>query len=61
MTGKTVQIEGLEIEPETLQRMATFRLVASQSPSKEAAKQATWDNFRDTYFFYVSFGPGDYR
>ncbi len=61
MTGKAVNLEGLEIQPETMQRMDAFKRIVSQAPSKEAARQAAWDGFRDTYFFYALFGPGDYR
>jgi hypothetical protein len=32
-----------------------------QSPTREAARDAAWSNFRDSYFFYFVFGPGDYR
>ena len=56
-----LQIEGLEIEPETLNRMAVFKRIMSQSSGKEAAKAAAWSRFHDSYFFYLVFGPGDYR
>jgi hypothetical protein len=59
--GRPVVVEGLEIEPETLNRMAVFKRVMSQSPGRDAAMQAAWTNFRDSYFFYFVFGPGDYR
>jgi hypothetical protein len=59
--GKPVEVEGLEIEPETLNRMAVFKRLMSQSAGKEAAMQSAWSRFRDTYFFYYVFGPGDYR
>jgi hypothetical protein len=61
MTGKSLNIEGLEIQPETIQRMGDFKRIVSQAPSKEAAREAAWDGFRDTYFFYALFGAGDYR
>lgn len=61
MTGKPLNLEGLEIQPETMQRMDAFKRIVSQAPSKEAARQSAWDGFRDTYFFYALFGPGDYR
>jgi hypothetical protein len=61
MTGKPVNIEGFEIQPETLQRMAAFRRIVIQFPSRERAMQAVWNEYRDTYFFYYVFGPGDYR
>jgi hypothetical protein len=60
-TGKPVEIEGLSIEPETLNRMAVFKRLLSQSPGRDAARDATWERFRDSYFFYFVFGPGDYR
>jgi hypothetical protein len=61
ITGRPVNIEAFEIQPETLQRMADFKRITGQAPSKELAKQAAWDKFRNTYFFYTAFGPGDYR
>jgi hypothetical protein len=61
MTGKTVNIEGCEIQPETLEHLAAFNRIVRQSPSKELAMQVAWRDFRDTYFFYFTFGPGDYR
>jgi hypothetical protein len=60
-TGRQVDIEGFEIEPETFQRGAAFRQILAQAPTKEAAMQAAWDSFRHTYFFYFAFGAGDYR
>ncbi len=60
-TGSRVSIDGLVIEPDTLNRMAVFKRIMSQSSSKEAAMQAAWSRFRDSYFFYLVFGPGDYR
>lgn len=59
--GQPVEIEGLQIEPDTLNRMAVFKRILSQSPGRGAAFQATWSRFRDSYFFYYVFGPGDYR
>jgi len=61
ITGSPVNIEAFEIQPETLQRMVGFKRITEQTPSKELAKQAAWNDFRDTYFFYTAFGPGDYR
>jgi hypothetical protein len=61
MTGKPANIEGVEIQPETIERMNAFKRIVSQSPGREAARQASWEGFRDTYFFYALFGPGDYR
>ena len=59
-TGQTAQIEGFEIQPETRQRLAAFSQLVRQSPSRDAAMQAAW-GFRDSYFFFFAFGPGDYR
>ncbi len=61
VTGAAVNIEGFEIQPETIQRAAAFKAIVSQFPARETAMQAAWDGFRDTYFFYFAFGPGDYR
>ena len=61
MTGKTATIEGFEIQPETFERLAAFNRTVRQSYGKEAAMRASWKDFRDTYFFYFTFGPGDYR
>ena len=60
-TGQPVNIEGLDIQPETMARMAVFKRIMDQSPTREAAREAAWSNFRDSYFFYFVFGPGDYR
>ncbi len=60
-SGKPVELPGLEIEPETLNRMAVFKRIMSQSANRDAAMQAAWSSFRDSYFFYYVFGPGDYR
>jgi hypothetical protein len=59
--GKTARIEGFEIKPEIFEHLAAFNRIIRQSPSKELAMQAAWNDFRDTYFFYFTFGPGDYR
>ena len=59
--GKPVDLEGLEIEPGTLSRMAVFKRLMSQSAGRDAAMQAAWSGFHDSYFFYYVFGPGDYR
>jgi hypothetical protein len=59
MTGRTIEIEGFEIQPETIQRMNAFKRIVAQAPSKAAAMQAAWDGFRDTYFFYTYFNPGN--
>jgi hypothetical protein len=61
MTGRAVHIEAFEIQSDTFQRLEEFRRITDQAPSKESAKLATWKDFRDTYFFYIAFGPGDYR
>lgn len=61
VTGAAVNIQGFEIQPETIQRAAAFKAIISQFPSREAAMQAAWNDFRATYFFYFAFGPGDYR
>jgi hypothetical protein len=60
-SGTAVSLEGLEIEPETLSRMAVFKRIMSQSPGKDAAMQAARERFHDSYFFFYVFGPGDYR
>jgi hypothetical protein len=61
MTGRKVAIDGFEIQPDTLQRLDSFKRVVAQAPSKSAAMQAAWEGFRNSYFFYAYFGPGDYR
>jgi hypothetical protein len=61
ITGQPVNIDGVEIQPETMARMAVFKRIMDQSPTKEAAREAAWSSFRDSYFFYFVFGPGDYR
>ena len=60
-TGQPVNIDGLEIQPETMAHMAVFKRIMDQSPTKEAARDAAWSSFRGSYFFYFVFGPGDYR
>ncbi len=60
-TGKTVDVEEFEIQPETFERAVAFNRIMTQSTSKDAAKREAWNGFRDTYFFYYAFGPGDYR
>ena len=61
VTGTRVELEGFEIDPETVNRMAVFKRVMSQSAGRDSAMQAAWSRFRDSYFFYFVFGPGDYR
>jgi len=61
ITGQPVNIDGLEIQPETMARLAVFKRIMDQSPTREAAREAAWSSFRDSYFFYFVFGPGDYR
>jgi hypothetical protein len=41
--------------------MDAFKRTVTQVFTREAAMQAAWNDFRDTYFFYFAFGPGDYR
>jgi hypothetical protein len=60
-TGTAVNVEGFEIQPETIKRAARFKAILTQFRTREAARQAAWNAFRDTYFFYFTFGPGDYR
>jgi hypothetical protein len=60
-TGQPVNIDGLEIQPETMARLAVFKRIMDQSLTREAARDAAWTSFRDSYFFYFVFGPGDYR
>ena len=60
-SGQPVAIDGFEIEPDTLNRMAVFKRIMSQSSGNEVAKEAAWSRFHDSYFFYLVFGPGDYR
>jgi hypothetical protein len=60
-TGQPVNIDGLEIQPETMARLAVFKRIMAHSPTREAAREAAWSDFRYSYFFYVVFGPGDYR
>ena len=61
ITGRMSPIEAFEILPETFQRLDAFRKITAQAPSKQAAMQATWNDFSDTYFFYISFGSGGHR
>jgi hypothetical protein len=61
MMGTPLDIAGLEIEPDTLNRMAVFKRIVALGPTREAAMQAAWARFHDTYFFFFVFGPGDYR
>ena len=61
LTGKAVHMEGIEIEAETIKRMDAFKRTVTQVFTREAAMHAAWNDFRDTYFFYFAFGPGDYR
>jgi hypothetical protein len=61
MTGQPVTMPGLEIEPGTLQRMDAFKRIRRETSTREAAMEAAWNSLRDTYFFYFTFGPGDYR
>ncbi len=60
-TGQQLESKDLGVEPETLNRMAVFKRLLQQSGGKDAAMQAAWARFRDSYFFYYVFGPGDYR
>jgi hypothetical protein len=61
VTGRPVNIEGLEIQPETSRRAAEFKRIMRETFTKDAAMQAAWNDLRDTYFFYFAFGAGDYR
>jgi hypothetical protein len=61
LTGHPVEMEGIEIEAGTVARMDAFKRTVTQVFTREAAMQAAWNDFRDTYFFYFAFGPGDYR
>jgi hypothetical protein len=61
LTGHPLNIAGLEVERETFDRMAAFKRILARSSSRKAAQDATWSNFRHSYFFYFVFGPGDYR
>jgi hypothetical protein len=59
--GAPAPLPGVEVEAETLNRMAVFKRVIAQSAGRDGAKQAAWERFRHSYFFYFVFGPGDYR
>jgi hypothetical protein len=61
VTGQAVHMEGMEIEAGTIERMEAFKRTVTQVFTREAAMHAAWNDFRDTYFFYFAFGPGDYR
>jgi hypothetical protein len=60
-TGQPLELQSFAIDPETLNQITVFKRLMSQSPGREAAMQAAWSRFRDSYFFYYVFGPGDYR
>jgi hypothetical protein len=60
-TGQKPEIEGFEIQPETLRRMEAFRQVMVRSAVKEIAVEAARGEFRNTYFFYFTFGAGGYQ
>lgn len=60
-TGQPVNIPGFEIEPQTLQRMKEFQSIMASHRDRDSALKALWDKYRDSYFFYMVFGPGDYR
>ena len=59
--GQRVQIEGFEIEAATLERMEEFKRIVAACATRKEAYAATREKFRDTYFFYNLFGPGDHR
>ncbi len=61
MSGNAFAADGFHIEQQTLDRMAAFRQLMLQAPTREAGMQLAWNSFRDSYFFYATFGPGDYR
>lgn len=60
-TGEAVRMNGLEVQPETEERFETFKKTVRQYVTRESAMQSVWNDFRDSYFFYFTFGPGDYR
>ncbi len=61
MSGNAIAAEGFHIDQQTMDRMAAFRQLMLQAPTREAGMQLAWNSFRDSYFFYATFGPGDYR
>jgi len=56
MSGSREQIAGVEIEPETVSRMARFRQVVARAGGKHAAMLEAREGFGDTYFYYYAFG-----
>jgi hypothetical protein len=59
---KDAVVEGFPVDPETTQRMKDFgNIVVRYGGATNAAMREAWDAFRDSYFFYYAFGPGDYR
>ncbi len=54
-------IEGFQIDQDVIDQTAAFcRLMADSHNDRPAAMRAAWP-YRNTYFFYYVFGPGDYR
>jgi hypothetical protein len=60
-TGKLPECEGFVVDRETLQRLETFKQLMLQASTKEAGKSLAWNGYRDSYYFFATFGPGDYR
>jgi hypothetical protein len=59
--GPQPPMQGLIIEEETEQRFQRFKNTVRQYVTRESAMQSVWNEFRESYFFYFTFGPGDYR
>ncbi len=59
--GGLPAIDGFAMESDTLNRLAVFKRIVRQGPTRDAAFQGAWESHRRSYFFYFVFGPGDYR
>lgn len=57
LTGSRERIAGVEIEPETVNRMARFKQILARAGGRRAAMLETREEFGDSYFYYFAFGP----
>jgi Family of unknown function (DUF6057) len=58
ITGANPDMPGVRIEPETFNRLATFKWTVSHAGGGDAAVQAAAAKFGDTFFFHALFGAG---
>ncbi|MGQ9633983.1 MAG: DUF6057 family protein [Bryobacteraceae bacterium] len=57
VTGGSAKIADVEVESETITRLARFKQIVARAGGRRAAMLETRDEFGDSYFYYFAFSP----